>query len=147
MAQTIPTNCGMCQLARLMSDIVTHSLELSPPLTSISLAKADDIEGGTVKVCSAVLERHACTVAVRQDVMTPIARTQEWHMSSTPVAKAIARLWKHIIQTTLALYGCPCIMKEHPSEVTEMFFGSAMPSIRKGVLLVGSSSPVEFEGI
>ena len=127
-----------------MSDIVTHSLELSPPLTSISLAKADDIEGGTVKVCSAVLERHACTVAVCQDVMTPIARTQEWHMSSTPVAKAIAKLWKHTIQITLALYGCHCIVKEHPSEVIEVLLGSAKMSIRDGEVMFRNSSPVEL---
>ena len=90
-AQTIPTNCGMCQLAKLKSDIVTHSLELSPPLTSISFTR-EDTEGGMFKVCSAVLERHARTSASCHDARAPTARTKEWHMSKMLVARAIDRL-------------------------------------------------------
>ena len=61
MAETTPKNCGMCQCAKLKRDMETHSLELSPPVTSISLARADATEGGMFNVCSAVLDRHACT--------------------------------------------------------------------------------------
>ena len=92
MAQTIPTNWGTCQLAKLNREIETHSLELSPPFTSISFARAEDTEGGMLKVCSAVLERQACTPHICQDKKAPTVKTNEWHISMMLVARANDRL-------------------------------------------------------
>ena len=67
-------------------------------------------------------------------------------MRSTPVAKAIAKLWKHAIQTTLALYGCHCIVKEHPSEDIDMLVGSDRKLSREVEVMFRDLSPVELWG-